>query len=113
MEGKELLQGEESFDYTVTLEATLEIEEKLLVYDHMKAHPDIRRETRQGGFGFSFVNFYIDEKVNKLWKFREIDKMLKALEWPVKCDKGLKVRTIIKLRRWATAINEETQRVNL
>lgn len=105
------------FTYEVGVYGTLTREEADMVYLHLKEHPDTKLFIEQGGFGFSFVNYYAGQDVTTEFKFSKIDTMLKALECPLQnCNipnfnKELKRSIIKKLENWCNSINKEYTRL--
>lgn len=105
-------QNKTSFTYQVKLEGTLTRDEADMIYNHMLQFIDTKRYTKQGTFGFTFVNIYKGQDVEREWTSHEIDIMLKSLEYPyLDIDKKLKGDIIIKLHQWVGLIQKEYLRI--
>lgn len=108
-----------TFSYKVGINGVLSREEADMVYLHLESHKDTKRYVQQGEFGFAFVNYYAGTPVDREFSFREIDTMLKALEYPMErfrfkndFDLELKISIIKKFNLWCQSINEEYKKLN-
>ena len=105
-----------NFTYKIGVDVVIPRNEADLIYYHLKSHPDTKRYVQQGEFGFAFVNFYKDTDIDREFSFRELDKILKALEYPIhlidkNLDQELKKSVVEKLTKWCHSINAEYLRL--
>ena len=105
-----------NFQYNIQIEETLKVEDAVIILKFLKAHPDTRKFTESGHFGFSFENYYKDQNVSRCWTIKELDIMLKALEVPVQMvNDQLTGEDVKRLRKmfysWHKAIIHEYSRI--
>lgn len=106
-----------NFDYQISIEATLTREEADIVYEHLTHHPDTKKHTIKGAFGFYFSNWFAGKDVKRFWESKEIDIMLKSLEAPLywsedqKDLRKVKEEIISKLYSWNRYLSIEFSRI--
>tara|TARA_R110000744_G_scaffold195512_2_gene314603 strand:+ start:6077 stop:6556 length:480 start_codon:yes stop_codon:yes gene_type:complete len=105
-----------NFSYEITIQKTLKKADAATILAYMKAHPDTKKYTWQGHFGFAFDNYWQGQDVDRHWTFKELDIIMKSLEMPCgimgeEFPLANKARLQKLILEWVQAIRDEYSRI--